>query len=677
MDYLSVTQSAFFSASIITLIFLGLFVKQSIKHSWKRLLIIGILFQFISLVTIGSTYSGISLDTRSLLVLELGRYLSWFIALTLLLNRYSSSQEWPVRTKTIALAIIGISLFALVEIFNPSIGSTSQISLSYTAIAVLMLIYSEQVTRNVSSLKMIKLFGICLFLLFSFDAMLYGQIYILESSSPGLWQAKAGVSFLFSFTLAIGSILFSDETKSTSLTLTRPVAFYSTTAIVALMIISVIASAAAFLENFNGFIGSYLSLMALLWSLFAISALIFSSTFRQRVEVFVNKYFFSLKYDYRVEWLSASSRLSNLDSNDDNYYRDILELFLNALKANDGCLWITKNDKLIPVSNSDPALVKPSVPIASDFIKIMLNKHWIYVPQTRSKSLSKYNELLPSWTRLNSDIWIIAPLISNAKLVGMVLINNPIADKKVTYEDRDLMTNISTQVANHIMLHQQEAIISENKQLETYHRLSAFIMHDINNVIAQLDLIGRNAEKHKNNPEFIDDMISTVHNSVIRMQKLIQKFNPASVETPYWLTVSHLLESVVFECSDRIPKPTLEVIQDFDVQADATKLSLALKNLIRNAQDATSEETGWIHIQIGTKTDKPLSSKILIIEDNGSGMAASFIESELFKPFSSTKEKMSIGIGAYLTKSYFDHIGARLEVKSKPGEGTSFEVIFS
>ena len=47
--------------------------------------------------------------------------------------------------------------------------------------------------------------------------------------------------------------------------------------------------------------------------------------------------------------------------------------------------------------------------------------------------------------------------------------------------------------------------LEENAKFAAFNRMSAFVVHDLKNVLAQIDLILCNAQQHKNNPEFIDD----------------------------------------------------------------------------------------------------------------------------------------------------------------------------
>src|SRR5205823_10506230 len=61
----------------------------------------------------------------------------------------------------------------------------------------------------------------------------------------------------------------------------------------------------------------------------------------------------------------------------------------------------------------------------------------------------------------------------------------------------------------------------EARKFESFNRMSAFVVHDLKNLVAQLSLMLRNAERHRDNPEFQRDMLTTVEHVVERMNKLM------------------------------------------------------------------------------------------------------------------------------------------------------------
>jgi signal transduction histidine kinase len=67
-----------------------------------------------------------------------------------------------------------------------------------------------------------------------------------------------------------------------------------------------------------------------------------------------------------------------------------------------------------------------------------------------------------------------------------------------------------------------EALL-EVRKFDSFNRMSAFVVHDLKNIITQLSLMLKNAERHRDNPEFQKDMLMTVEHSVERMRKLMMQ----------------------------------------------------------------------------------------------------------------------------------------------------------
>jgi hypothetical protein len=69
------------------------------------------------------------------------------------------------------------------------------------------------------------------------------------------------------------------------------------------------------------------------------------------------------------------------------------------------------------------------------------------------------------------------------------------------------------------------------------------------------------------------------------------------------------------------------------------------------------------------------SSKVhLFVEDTGTGMTDEFVRERLFRPFATTKKK-GLGIGLYQCRSIVHAHGGELLVRSRPGEGSVFQVV--
>ena len=64
----------------------------------------------------------------------------------------------------------------------------------------------------------------------------------------------------------------------------------------------------------------------------------------------------------------------------------------------------------------------------------------------------------------------------------------------------------------------------------------------------------------------------------------------------------------------------------------------------------------------------------ILVKDDGPGMTETYIRQEMFKPFSSTKEK-GFGIGLYQCKSMIEKMGGKILCSSKLNEGTVFCIL--
>src|SRR5690625_7661755 len=98
------------------------------------------------------------------------------------------------------------------------------------------------------------------------------------------------------------------------------------------------------------------------------------------------------------------------------------------------------------------------------------------------------------------------------------------------------------QLASYRKRHQQAEQLAEGAQFETYNKLVAFIIHDMNNLIAQQALVVRNAEKHRDKPEFIADAIKTISHSVDRMHKLRSKLRTDGKDLVTMLTICDIVQ---------------------------------------------------------------------------------------------------------------------------------------
>lgn len=411
-------------------------------------------------------------------------------------------------------------------------------------------------------------------------------------------------------------------------------------------------------------------------SIFLISIVaIFSQSrdIRQNIAVIFNKNFLKHKYDYRKVWLNLIHTLSNI-SEEDNFFELSLKAVGDIFEADGGALWLYDNNQQLELHANWNVIseLEQSISFNEEFIEPFVEDEWIYsLNSSGNEQHDKHQHILPDWIRNIENIWVVAPLMIGQKLVGFFLLTKSKLNEALIWEDIDVLKSTGRQLSSYIIRQVSAEELAESKQFDTYNKLTAFIMHDLKNLIAQQALVVENAKKHKENPAFVEDAIRTIDNSVRRMSHLLKRLQRNTHQAAHKpLAVKTIILEAIKKCSDRQPLPTLRGdAENAHVLADHDQIVLILMHIIRNAQDATSND-GFIDVNL---VHQNTTIKIEI-EDNGCGMDEDFLKNRLFKPFDSTKSSMGMGIGAYQVREFIHAMNGEIDVKSEVDIGTSITV---
>ena len=266
------------------------------------------------------------------------------------------------------------------------------------------------------------------------------------------------------------------------------------------------------------------------------------------------------------------------------------------------------------------------------------------------------------------------PLIYNDLLIGFIVLDHATARKRTfNWEDSDLLKTAARQVAAFLEQMNAAKALAEAKQFESFNKVSTYVVHDIKNLVAQLSLISSNAEKHKDNPLFMEDVFKTINNSVGKMNKMMEVVS-GKVTTNHSskIDIISVLEELVQnrQIAGGKPVPILGCeSSSLFVRADKNQLIAILGHLVQNAQDATDDH-GKITIAQKRSTD----GIVIEIEDTGSGMSEDFIHNNLFKPFKTTKGSKGMGIGVYEAREIILALGGEIQVSSEINVGTCFRL---
>ena len=267
---------------------------------------------------------------------------------------------------------------------------------------------------------------------------------------------------------------------------------------------------------------------------------------------------------------------------------------------------------------------------------------------------------------------LIVPLIHVDTLLGLVILARPRSPQIIDWEITDMLKVAARQAASYLALDRAAKALAEAEQFAGFNRLSAFIVHDLKNLIAQLSLVARNGERHKTNPAFVDDMLITVQNSVDKMTRLLAQLKGAMPGGSRALVdLGRLLQDVVADRQGQEPRPRLigHTGPPCILPTDRDRLGSVIGHVVQNAQEATRRD-GEVTVSLSGNGNEA----VIVVEDNGSGMDAAFIRDRLFKPFDTTKGLAGMGIGAYECREFIRGLGGSVDVQSRPGAGTRFAI---
>jgi putative PEP-CTERM system histidine kinase len=610
-----------------------------------------------------------------LLILEILRGGTWIIGMLACLN-FVTGRALPRRFRVVLHGVwIGTLLIATVLKLShqPLAGAGISITWAGLLIAIVALVSVEQLFRHAEQLRLIKLISVTMAAIFIYDIYLFSHGLIFSRLDPALWQARGIVNAFAALLMTLGALTIADQSgQSARLTISRQVVFYTTSLTLAGCFLALMALAGYYVQLYGGEWGKAIQILLVFVALLAVAAVAVSETLRARLSVWINKHFFRHKYDYRVEWLKLINSLSRPSANNDDLHERAIRAVANIFKSPGGALWLRRGDLYLPIQSLGTAIPDDAEePIDSPFCSALKQHEWVFSPlATESDRLGTFNHLLPRWVQKIDRLWVILPLLTETELLGFLILLQPDGDTTLTWEDLDLAKTVSRQVASYLDRHEAAEQLAESRQFDAFNRLTAFIMHDLKNLIAQQALVVQNASRHRDNPAFFEDAILTIENSVARMNNLLRKLQQNEPSELRSLELHRALMDAVKKCKEQRPTPTLRLEQtDLRVNADQDRLVMTLAHIIRNAQEAT-DDSGFVDITLRKIGD----TAVIIIEDNGVGMSQEFIRNQLFKPFVSTKSGKGMGIGAYQTREFIASLGGSIEVESAPGEGSTFTI---
>jgi len=539
------------------------------------------------------------------------------------------------------------------------------------AMAIAGMLLVENLYRNAGSEQRWHVVPLCIALggMFAYDLFLYSDALLFHRVDITLLAARGAIMALIVPPLVL--TLVRNQDWRIDVHVSRQFVFHTATLLTSGAFLLSAAAVALVLRRFPGDWGTLFQAVFLTGSVLVLFTVLSSGSIQSRLRGLLVRNLFSHRYDYRTEWMAFVDTVSGTDHADSLQLR-VIRAIANLMDSPGGVLWLRSGTgDYSPHHDWNMHFDRqPQEPEGSAFIASFEGGE--RVQELAAGTGDTPSKALPSWAQDQARVWLAVPLQHQTGLLGFITLSLPRAPAALDWESRDLLLAVGRQAASYLSEEQVARDLVDAKLLTEYSRRFAFVVHDIKNLVSQLTLTVANARKHGSDPEFREDMLRTLENSVARMRELLLKLSPEKTpgKEPAIADANEVIAEVVKEIgAERVLVVREDSERKAPVAIRASALRSTLTHLVTNALEA-SERNGRVTI----RSREDGARFVIEVQDEGPGMDETFIREELFRPFRSTKSK-GYGIGAFQSRETIREAGGDLLAISAVGRGTTMRIV--
>lgn len=408
---------------------------------------------------------------------------------------------------------------------------------------------------------------------------------------------------------------------------------------------------------------------------------------KQRVQIFVDKKFFRVKYNFRVEVNTIHSAIKE--------FSDVNSLNSYLIKKVDSLIPVEKmyfvevdeHKRLLKITHS-----KSFDDLINKEIKLNYSKFKLFCSAVFTRSDKVEKEALDSTIfdkflhRYN--LALVIPLISEREICfGILCLGEKISRLRYTIEDIDLLKSIASTAASTInRINLQEQLIAERVTSEKLKELNekkslyvSSVSHDLKTPLTSIkmfaELLLKNNEiineKVKNHLNIIDsetDRLTRLISNVLDVSKIEKGMQEYHFKN---CNLNRVVEEILSVVEGQIYEEGFSLIKNYEkysaqILADEDAVKQALENLISNAMKY-SKDKKTIYIQTYCENNY-VNVKV---EDEGIGFSTASINEVFNLYYRDKKDKPGLGLGLYIVKHIIDAHKGIIEIKNNVNGGAS------
>jgi len=357
-----------------------------------------------------------------------------------------------------------------------------------------------------------------------------------------------------------------------------------------------------------------------------------------------------------------------------------LDMAFNTLKAERGYVMLVgENGKLeLKASKVSEDSTSKEIPISRTIINEVISKQ-VGILCSNAMSDKRFTAG-KSVHNFGIRSAICVPIKGREKILGVIHVDCGVSQHTYTTEQLRLLTAIGYQTGlavENVRLY--EAAVQAERLAATGETV-ATLSHHIKNILQALDAGAEIVEKglHADDMPKAQQAWPIVERNLRKINDLILNMLAFSSEREPHLenvNVNHVVQECIELETPRADERGVALITDLDemppIPADEAGLHQTILNLITNAVDAVDNGTGAV--TVATNYDSMNRKVIITVADNGRGIEPVQINN-IFNSFFSSKGQAGTGLGLAVAKKIVEEHHGRIDVKSAPGEGTTFTV---
>jgi putative PEP-CTERM system histidine kinase len=542
------------------------------------------------------------------LLADMLRFGGWYLFLLVLMKpEPAEGASLPAATGWLSgfalLLVVGGFAAQVMVVFGVDLVLSSQRVALFVSLAMSVygLVLVERLFRNVSPDFRWSIKPLCLGLggVFLFDMYLYSDALLFNRIDADAFSIR-GFAHAMGLPLVALSAIRSHDWKR-RLVMSQRAALHSATLLIVGTYLLFMAAAGYYVRFFGGEWGRALQMALLFAALLVLAALTFSGSMRARLRVQVGKHFFSYRYDYREEWLRFTQTLS-AQGGFTGMGRHVVRGLADMVESPSGALWLKDpSGRFFAQAAFWNMPASPATEdVGSPLCRFLLDSGWVINLEEYRSLPRRYDGLeLPSWLVEVPNAWLVVPLTTGSELIAFVVLATARTRIDVNWEVNDLLKTAARQAGAFLGQMQASEALLEVRKFDSFNRMSAFVVHDLKNIVAQLSLMLKNAERHRENPEFQKDMLMTVNHSVERMRKLMMQLREGAtpLDGPRGIDLADVVRRIQTAKSGQGRDVELNIEERLIARGHEDRIERVVGHLVQNALDATrtvaASGSGW------------------------------------------------------------------------------------